>query len=542
MIKILLAEDEDGIRTSIANAFSWNELGCELYGLASSGLEALELCLQNPPDIIISDIVMPGIDGLTFVKYMKEKYPDMQFIILTGHRSFDYAKDALNLGAAYFMLKPVNYFELKQAIVSLVTKITDSQENRKLEIQTEQMLSGLLSGHLLSGSVSSDPGTPDSPFSNSVLAGRTRSPRFLSWFQHIHCYQIITVVFDEADEAQDSSVRLENLLVYCKHLFNDYSCLFTKMNGENLVIVFPYKQNPGTIFAKKDLFYHFQQRISQFFHCPVSMGISALLYGQEQLHEGYIQSLRALGQKFFSGKSSINFFLTGNSENIDNITDYNLTILSAQKTVDLIKRSDGTLLEQLANDLFFQLFQPYHQNIDLIRSSFVIVTVLCIKKIVRDDNRQLAVMLEKYGNFQLAVRAETLQDLKDIFINLVLDLSEYQALKLSPKQAVIDKVIAYIQANYQSNISLNDIAKTVYLSPSYLSSMITSETGKSFTDILNEMRIQKAIELLKDPKKRITDIAYDVGFNEPQYFSIVFKKITHLTPRDYREMHLTPSS
>ena len=130
MIKILLAEDEDGIRTSIANAFSWNDLGCELYAQASSGLEALELCLQSPPDIVISDIVMPGIDGLTFIKYMKEKYPDMQFIILTGHRNFDYAKDAVNLGAAYFMLKPVNYQELKQALKALADKIADSPEDR----------------------------------------------------------------------------------------------------------------------------------------------------------------------------------------------------------------------------------------------------------------------------------------------------------------------------------------------------------------------------------------------------------------------------
>lgn len=227
---------------------------------------------------------------------------------------------------------------------------------------------------------------------------------------------------------------------------------------------------------------------------------------------------------------------------MEGIIDYNLTSLSARKTVDLIRRSDGILLEQLANDLFMELFQPYRQNIDLIKSSFIIVAVLCIKKIVRDDSRQLAVMLEKYGNFQLAVHADTLQNLKDIFIHLVLDLSEYQTLRSGPKQAVIEKVVSYIQENYQSNISLNDIARTVYLSPSYLSSMITSETGKSFTDILNEVRIQKAVELLRDPGLRITDIAYAVGFKEPQYFSIVFKKLTQLTPRDYREVHLNGAS
>lgn len=522
MIKILLAEDEDGIRTSIANAFSWSDLGCELYGQASSGLEALELCLQNPPDIVISDIVMPGIDGLTFIKYMKEKYPDMQFIILTGHRNFDYAKDAVNLGAAYYMLKPVNYLELKQAVKALADKIADAHKGRRLEIQIEQTLSGLLSGFLHMGHI--------------------RSPQLSNWFLHTSWYQIINICFDETNDTQDKTIRLENLLVYCRHLLEEYSCLFCKMNHSNLIILFCHQAQPESIFEQKELFFRIQEEITQFFHSSVSIGISSLLNEQDQIHEGYIQSLRALGQKFFSGRSSVNFFLDQDPGTMDSIIDYNLASLSVRKTVDMIRRSNGVLLEQLANDLFIELFQPYRQNIDLIKSSFIIIAVLCIKKVVRDDSRQLAVMLEKYGNFQLAVHADALQNLKDIFINLVLDLSEYQTLKSSPKQAVIDKVVCYIQENYSSNISLNDIAKTVYLSPSYLSSMITSETGKSFTDILNEVRIQKAIELLKDPGLRITDIAYAVGFKEPQYFSIVFKKLTQLTPRDYREIHLNTSS
>lgn len=524
MIKLLLVEDEDGIRNSIANAFSWTELGCELYGTASSGLEALEICIKNPPDIVISDIVMPGIDGLTFLKYMKEKYPKIRFIILTGHRSFDYAKDALNSGAAYFMLKPINFLELKQAIQNLVTEITDSNNNRKLEVQAEQLLSELLSGHVAS---------------EQVINKYPGSSKLNSWMQHIDCYQIITLVFDENDDMQQPSVRLDNLLIYTRQLLENYSCLFTKMNGNYLIIVLPHFQKEDSIWAKNELICHIQERITQFFHCPVSIGISSLLQKKEQLYEGYIQSLRALNQKFFSGKGSINYFLNDQMGYMDDITDYNLTSLSAKKTIDLINRSDGVLLEELANNLFLDLFQAYHKNIDLIKSSFIIVAILCIQKILRDDSHQLAIFLEKYGNFQLAVGCESIQDLKDIYINLVLDLSEYRSLKLSPKQNVIEKVIAYLQDNYQSNISLNDIAKTVYLSPSYLSSMITSETGKSYTDILNEIRIQKAIELLKDPKKRISDIAFSVGFKEPQYFSIVFKKITQHTPRDYRESYLS---
>jgi response regulator receiver protein len=150
----------------------------------------------------------------------------------------------------------------------------------------------------------------------------------------------------------------------------------------------------------------------------------------------------------------------------------------------------------------------------------------------------LALLFEKYSNFQKVIQAQSTQELGDLFVELILDLSDYRSIKSSNRQMLIQNVISYISENYQENISLNDAAKKVFLSPSYLSTLVTSETGKSFTDILNETRIQKAIQLLKDPTRKIAEIAYEVGFREPQYFTIAFKKYTELTPRDYRELYL----
>ena len=132
MIKVLIAEDEEGILYSISNAFSWENMGCEIIGLAQNGIQALEYSLSTPPDIVISDIVMPGIDGITFLRYLKEKYPNTQFIILTGHRNFEYACDALNLGAAVFLLKPVNYKELENHLEKIINTILASQDPKSM--------------------------------------------------------------------------------------------------------------------------------------------------------------------------------------------------------------------------------------------------------------------------------------------------------------------------------------------------------------------------------------------------------------------------
>lgn len=150
MIKVLIAEDEEGILYSISNAFSWENMGCEIIGLAQNGIQALEYSLSTPPDIVISDIVMPGIDGITFLRYLKEKYPNTQFIILTGHRNFEYACDALNLGAAVFLLKPVNYKELENHLKKIINTILASQEQQQIENQQDYILSNLLSGHVYS--------------------------------------------------------------------------------------------------------------------------------------------------------------------------------------------------------------------------------------------------------------------------------------------------------------------------------------------------------------------------------------------------------
>ena len=134
---------------------------------------------------------------------------------------------------------------------------------------------------------------------------------------------------------------------------------------------------------------------------------------------------------------------------------------------------------------------------------------------------------------------KTFEMLKDIFVNMIIDLSDFRSIKTSTKQDIVNKITDYISNHYMEQLSLSTVAKSVFLSPSYLSSLITGETGKNFTDIVNEIRISKSIELLKNPKMRIADIAYSVGFNEPQYFSSIFKKCTNLTPRDYRDFYLS---
>ena len=515
MLKVLIVEDEAGIRNSIANAFSWEEMGCELFGAAGSGLQALELCLNTPPDLVISDIVMPGIDGLTFLKYIREKYPFTQFIILTGHRNFDYAKDALNLGAAFFMLKPINFMELEDSIRKLIAKIMQERENKKIETQQEHILRSLLNGRI---------------YHNTSLL-----PQVKNLLNRIRDYRVCVLKFD--DDIENDPFRLQNLMVFCENLTARENLLMVKADNAHLVFILLLSQKDSSFEDMRSYLLKLLQRVYDFFHITVSAGVSEVRHGYDTLHEAYIQGLRALSQKFFTGNGSVHMFHAPGS--LPLVTDYNQLLGFCQDILTWLSSGNPDSLSLFTDRLFSEFLSSFGSDASLLKSSFVVLFSLCIQKTIGEDARQLAILLERYSNFQKVIRCESIEVLKDLLLNLIMDLGDYHTVKSGTKQVIVQKITDFIDRNYQDNISLNDAARIVYLSPSYLSTLITSETGKNFTEILNEVRIKKAIGLLKDPSRKITEIAYAVGFHEPQYFSIIFKKLTDLTPRDYRKLYLS---
>ena len=367
MIKILIAEDEQGILDSISNAFSWENMGCEISGLAQDGIHALELCLSNPPDLIISDIVMPGIDGITLLRYIKDKYPHTQFIILTGHRSFEYAKDALNLGAALFLLKPINFTELEDAILKCVERILQEEKQQQDENQQEHILSSLLNGY--------------------IYTRNDFTPRIQSLLHSLHSYRVCTFQFD--DNQEQDVFRIQNLALFCASTIQSTQFIPVKVNALHYVLIASGKES-GQLDELKKTLKQLQSRIYHFFHTTISIGISALHSGYDALHSAYLESLRALSKQFFSGNQSIHVFLTANTDQDLTYTDYNALFLYQKRIENLIDSCQGIYLHQQAASLFYEWISAQNGNVVLIKSSFIMLAVLCIRNIVGQENKQTA--------------------------------------------------------------------------------------------------------------------------------------------------------
>lgn len=517
MIKILIVEDETGIRDSLMKAFTWSELGCDLIGAVDSGIAALEFCVHNHPDIIISDIVMPGIDGLTFLRYIKEKYKNTKFIILTGHRDFDYAKDALNLGAEFFMLKPIDYRELLSALTSLVNTLINESEKKKGETQKSQILHNLMCGKIY---------RKENVASNIHII-----------LENISSFRIAVLQFD--NEQNQDPFKLASLLDFCEKnsgILEDISSI--KMDENYLALFIPISGNEN-VSDTKDYLLQIQNKINNFFQTTLSIGISSAQNGYENLHVAYIQGIKALGKKFFNGINSINIFIEETPyDSKEELTDYHfITTFSDQIREYINLYQEEELLNQ-TKTLFKQFSDSFQHNVDFLKSSFIILVVMLSRKVLGEKNKRYILFYEKHSNFQNVIRCNFINDLENLFVDIIMDLKNFIDSDNGSHTSIISKVQKYIEENYRQNITLNDVAKNVYLSPAYLSSILTSETGKSFVNILNEVRISHAIELLKNTELKISKIAYNVGFNEPQYFTLTFKKYIGETPRNYRELYL----
>ena len=515
MFKVLIAEDEAGILNSLANAFSWNQMGCEVIGLASNGIQALEICISTPPDIVISDIVMPGVDGIALLKYVKEKNPATAFIILSGHRNFEFAKDSLNLGANCFLPKPVDFNELRQAIEKMVSARLEQEADQRQEIARETLLRQLLSGHLYMARQDS---TPQDMLLNSIRD-----------------YRVCTLAFDDNEEAD--GFRMQRLAHYLEEVLENQRIIGVMHNELHYVLIIRNCREVETVELQA-LLSQIQKKVYQHFHVTISVGVSAVHEAHQELHEAYMESLKALAQKFFSGNESFHFYLTDESKELTQSRTQDL-FLCLDKMERIARQCEGAALTQQTERLFYEWVENLGYHVALVKSSFIVLSTMAISQFTGKDDRKALLLYEKNGSFQKVIQADTLESIRIMFLDLMLDLCEICQSKSKNRQNLVNSIYTYIQAHYKETLTLGAVSKAVYLSPSYLSTMLSQETGKNFPDIVNETRISAAIELLKDPSKRIADVAHEVGFNEPQYFSITFKKYTGLTPRDYRNMYLT---
>lgn len=528
MYKVFLADDEIVIREGIRNNVPWEQTEFALAGEAPDGEIALSMIQDIKPDILITDIKMPFMDGLQLCRSVAQTMPWMQVVILSGYDEFAYAKEAISLGVNDYLLKPVNAQELLQALSRIGERI---QEERKKQADLQAL---------------KDQFASSSRFMQEKLLKELFSPElqkgdmgeFLERSRRLHMsllakrYLVMLVSPGYTDMRYEESIavlgalkRLCDLSAGAVHL--------CEIGGLPVLIVLGDNEND-----LEERAYGFAQSakygIEQAASIPVQLSIGSAVSNLWEVRDSLCAAqavLRTMGA----------FQEENNKRQIMGIHDVGITPGLSLLNLDVVPI--GEQLQYATQEDVEKILKHYVDSLgDMAMHSAMIANyvyveiMLAASRIIKENGGIPQEVMPEMARQSLDESTMTVEDVLPLVRGILSKAIAYRDQQSSTRYGmVIRRAQAYLNEHYQNpGISLHDVAKHVALSNNHFCTVFSQETGSTFTEYLTGLRISKAKELLRATSMRSSDIAYQVGYNDPHYFSYLFKKNAGLTPRDYR--------
>lgn len=487
MIRAFVVEDERLIREGIASQVQWKNLKIDEIRTADNAETAIAVCADYRPDIIISDIRMPGMDGITMCTKLRTMLPDIQVIFISGFSDKEYLMSAIGLHAVNYIEKPISLEELETALRNAVASL------QKTKNEKTNVLHSLISAR-----------TPDpaavSVFMQTVPAG---ARMFCVLFKGRH---------DPDLTPEEIETQVELLMQKISRCGIPY---MTDFSGEHRFAVMFYSADE----TSADRLYHdtlfWQSLVMQ---NGLFVGIGSVVATAEEVHVSFDDAYSALKCLSFRGWNSFAYSGQPHTEwttpvPAETLADFKGALESRhERTAAGILESIRSKLVESDTLLTYNVRSIYYTLDDAVQKSF---------PQLEDEN-------------SIKEHAETIQELHEYLIGRV-----HEALSCGDTQKstfIINKIIQYIHANYSSKaLSVQSIADAVFLTPTYISCLFRKKTGKTISQYMQDYRLEKAQEFLRDPQYKIYQISDMVGYEDAHYFAKIFRRQTGLTPSDFRD-------
>lgn len=534
MYKVLLVDDERQIRQGLKAKLNWNEHGFELCGEAADGKEALELISQLRPDVIITDIRMPIMDGISLLQSCSTAYPDVRFIVLSGYEEFNYVKAAMQHGASDYLLKPVIRKELASRLDTIRSALDTRHKERDVEKQLKRQLDSnyqrLREQFLLQTARAGAEGKEWAKEADRLGLGEIlKSNTFI---------RFVTLEIKDTREGVKGSTpdSLLLLAVYLMsrellQLWGEEAHVFRDPAAPQLLHLVLKCETFGEGMLEQWLRTEFCPQLEQMLKVRAQMGIGIAVSGQTEWRRGYLSSRLqwmqqpAVGSNH-EGSSSDNYELKAETFELFPISEKQLTLAITEGDMPSFRRTLRALLEPNL-PLTLQALSVRLLRLVLFLDGMALKHGLKLE----ETQHMISGLPESLWQCQTPDKAENL------FVRIAEQLIWHvERGQQSSGHDVVGQVVAYLQEHYaDEDISLSRMASRFHLHVSYLSELFKKITGKNYSEYLTEIRMAKAKELAGDPRLRVSDISELVGFSNPNYFSQVFKKTTGLSPIDYRQ-------
>lgn len=535
-IKVFLVEDEMVIRRGIKNSIDWEKEGYIFCGEASDGELAYPMIIKEKPDILITDIRMPFMDGLELCKLVKKELPNIKILILSGYDEFDYAKEAIRLGVTEYLLKPISSGKLLEALnwvsesirrekedKDLVRKyMEEMRENTEHEKQKffEQMIAGNLS--------MADALETGKKYEMNLSAGM---------------YNLLLFRFTLGEENRKSGELLGEAEYAIEKLTERLEYVFEFQRGvEGWAFLLMADNEEQMSERVKELSKDLEEIMKNYSTIAYFGGIGQPVARLRELEESFREAERALAARF---TMELNRIISVEdirmAQNVDTLDDIEITSFGEiEKTRTMLEKflNDGAedeideFVDVYINELPEENLKSVLMRQYIIMDAYIVMMSFCEK--IEGIEGEMQAQSEELKNSMKTI--QTLEEIKN-YIRMLLKkiIGVRDTISGRRYSDIIEIAKDQIRKTYMSDeISLNTIAAEVGMSPSYFSSIFSKEMGKTFVEYLTEIRMDRAKELLMCSSMKISEIGYEVGYKDPHYFSYIFKKTQNCTPKEFR--------
>ncbi|MGN1140899.1 MAG: response regulator [Oliverpabstia sp.] len=514
MKSVLIVDDELLARLGIKSLISWKDYGYEIIGEAENGQQALELTEELHPDILLCDMKMPVMDGLTLIHRLKELESSPQVIATSAYDEFHYVKQALKEGACDYLLKSeLGPDGLLQALENASSRLAaDSLGHHvftaeHLKLLREDFLNNLFSNRTL----------PDTYIRDQQKLLNIQLPT-----EHFYCISL--KIFPPENGSIQLSELEETIEEVLSNTLKNYGIFLLLMAQPDHVLILIQPHIDLNMLSGRDFLISctegLEQMISMLFNCTCYMGASRVCSSLSELPAARQQALDAMEKSIFNKA----FFTQYTSHFTDAHTEFNRTLERELKDVE-------QALETMDDKRIRKSFDSLIQKINLLETSDQKYLRSVCHTLIFIVNRQASLHsietdqiwdfdphpYETASDFQNRWQyCRWIQQLSSSFLQVINPEQENQRIILEAKK--------YIRSHYASALSLNFMADYLGLSPNYFSKIFKKYTGTGFVDYLTDLRLKKAEELLKSGKYKIYEISSLVGYENSTYFSRIFKK------------------
>ena len=531
MLKVFLAEDEFIIREGIKNNIDWQAHGYEFCGEASDGELAFPLIQKTRPDILITDIKMPFVDGLALSRLVKKELPETEIIILSGYEEFDYAKEAIQIGVARYLLKPINGETLLQEIDSVAEIILGKQKEKEIreKYQKEMEENSLrdqmdLFQHLVTGDCSMEELLSVADKLDLKIMAPWYSIVLLKIQSMKHDYEEYSGSIVAVDERIVKLAEPEHVLVFDRAL-------------EGRAFLFKADSEEELLAYQKEYLGDVKEVLSGYANLRYFGGIGTPVNRLREIPASFEDASHAFAHRYLVAESCILDSSLLMQEGAAEHEDFRISAVNPEQ-IDRAKMQEFLRTGELDEVVYF--VDEFFGKLD----GGAMKSRIFRQYITMDAYFSIVDFLKGLGLQKDEIEApdqdsSILQDEKSAMDYIVRIMNK--ALVLREKRAssryedVVSEVIHYIEDNYaQEELSLNLLASHVNFSPNHLSMIFSQQTGQTLIRYLTDYRMNRAKELLRCSSKKSSVISMEVGYKDPHYFSYLFKKTQGMTPTQYR--------